>query len=114
MTGVYPLITFAFGFSIMVSTIIAGVSILNYKSFMNTLTDRFTAATAVIVVAVSAFGIYLVYTSLVRIDALGSELNAVSVMLIPVAVYTATGMPALILNAKLRKKMNRHDADAAS
>ena len=114
MSAVYTLIAYAFGFSIMNAAIMSGVSILKYKSFMNTLTDRFTVVTAVIVVAASAVGIYLTVTSWVRLDELRGELNVISSILIVVAVSTATLAPFLILNAKLQKKMKRHNAGAAS
>ena len=105
----YPLIVFAVSFSLMPVVIASFIDLWKYKSFKNTLTDRFFIVTAIICVILLALDIYFVYDSVKWADASENK-PGISGLFLAVAIYAAILTPVGIFDAKVKKAMKQEQA----
>lgn len=102
----YPLIALVVSFSLMPVIIVSFVDLWKYKSFKNTLTDRFFAVTAIICLVLLALDIYFVYASVKWADSLEHK-PGIEGLLIAVAILSVMFTPVCIVDAKVKKSMKQ-------
>ena len=102
----YPFIAVSISFSLMPAIIVSFVALWKYKSFKNTLTDRFFAVTAIICLVLLALDFYFIYASAKWADSLERK-PGIEVLLITAAIYAVIITPVGIFDAKVKKAMKQ-------
>lgn len=105
-TMYYPLIALSVSFSLMPVIIVSFVDLWNYKSFKNTLTDRFFTVTAIICLVLLVLDVYFVYVSTKWADSLEHK-PGIEGLLIAVAISAIMLTPVCIVDAKVKKAMKQ-------
>ena len=102
----YPFIAFAVSFSLMPVVLVSFIVLWKYKSFKNTLTNRFFTVTAIICLVLLVLDVYFVYASAKWADSLEHK-PGIDSLLIVIAISAVMFTPVCIVDAKVKKAMKQ-------